>query len=144
VGQGEPWHPVPFKDSRMYHEGIATQYLEFDPEQANALLDGLGLTERNAEGIRLMKSGKPVQFAVELTELPASRRDQLELMAIQWRENLGVQMTINVWERGFLESKMASNDHNAHARDENTSWLPGRPPAAQVPVSADARWARAW
>ena len=38
---------------------------EFDPDQANALLDEIGLTERSSDGIRLLPDGEPLEIVVE-------------------------------------------------------------------------------
>jgi peptide/nickel transport system substrate-binding protein len=78
LGDGMPWHNAPYEDNPMYHERYATQHLEFEPDRANALLDGLGLTERNSEGIRLLPSGRPVQLTVETTTARPERTDQLQ------------------------------------------------------------------
>jgi len=144
LGVGYPWHPCPFETSTMYHEGYAKQYLEYDPDQANKLLDNLGLTNRNSEGIRLLPSGKPISFAVTIETGQNAIRDQLEIMTLMWKKNLGIDVSIDIKERSLSLATTANNDHDAYARDENTSWLPGRYPVAQVPLSNDSRWAVAW
>jgi peptide/nickel transport system substrate-binding protein len=144
LGDGVPWQNAPYEDSPMYHERYATQYLEFDPEKANELLDGLGLTERNSEGIRLLPSGRPVRFNVETADAPPERRDQLEIMAQNWRNNLGVDARVNVTERSLMFARINNNDHDAAAWDDNASWLPGRFPTGMLPIEFDARWAIAW
>ncbi len=144
LGVGEPWHNAPFEDSAMYHERYATQYLEFDPEKANALLDGLGLTERNAEGIRLLPSGRPISFNIEATVARPELNDQLEIMAIQWRENIGVDAQLNASERALMMARVNNNDHDATAWEDHSSWLPGRLPTGMVPLEFDSRWAIAW
>lgn len=143
-GVGYPWHPCPFETSSMYYEPYAKQYLEFNAEEANKLLDNLGLTERDGAGIRLLPSGKPVSFAVTIEAGQNAIRDQLEIMTQMWKQNLGIDVSIDIKERSLSLATTANNDHDAYARDENTSWLPGRYPVAQVPLSNDSRWAVAW
>src|ERR1700684_2815142 len=47
-----PWHPYfPGKE-------WAAKYPAYDPDQANKMLDALGLTKRDPQGIRLMDNGK--------------------------------------------------------------------------------------
>jgi peptide/nickel transport system substrate-binding protein len=144
LGDGEPWHAAPFEDSPMYHEGFAKQYLEFDPEGANSLLDGLGLTARDGNDIRTTESGKPVRFATQAATAPAELRDQLEVMAQQWANNIGVRMDINVSERSVQYAMINANDHDAAAWDENSSWLTGRPPVSLIPLTSDARYGIPW
>ncbi len=141
LGEGVPWNNGPFEDSPMFHEQFATQYLEFDPETANALLDGIGLTERNADGIRLMPSGRPVSFTAEITVARNDIVDQLEIMSAMWRDNIGVEMRINATERALMYAKVDNNDHDATAWDDNASWGPGRFPSSLVPAEFNSRWA---
>ena len=141
LGEGIPWNNGPFEDSPMFHEQYATQYLEFDPEKANELLDGIGLTERNSDGIRLMPNGRPVSFTAEITVARNDIVDQLEIMSAHWRQNIGVEMRINATERALMYAKVDNNDHDATAWDDNASWGPGRFPSSLVPAEFNSRWA---
>ena len=143
-GDGAPWHNAPFEDSPMYHERYATQYLQFDKERANALLDGLGLTERNSDGIRLMPSGRPVHFIVESTNRPPERIDQLEMMIQQWRRNLGLDIRANITVSSLMLSRTNNNDHDAAIWVDFASWMPGRFPTSLVPLEFDSRWGIDW
>ena len=144
LGDGVPWHNAPFEDSPMYHERYATQYLQFDPETANALLDKIGLTERNSDGTRLLPSGRPVYFVVEAIDRPPERIDQLELMIQHWRDNLGIDARANITEASLMLSRVNNNDHDAAIWSDFASWLPGRFPTSLVPIEFDARWGIAW
>ena len=53
-GVTEPRQPVPLPETPFYSEEAETAFLNYDPERASELLDELGLTERNSEGIRLL------------------------------------------------------------------------------------------
>ncbi|AWV97121.1 ABC transporter substrate-binding protein [Arcticibacterium luteifluviistationis] len=143
-GDGTPWNNAPFEDSPMYHERYATQYLEFDAEKANKLLDELGLTERNSDGIRLMPSGRPVHFIVESTNRPPERIDQLEMMIQQWRRNLGLDIRANITVSSLMLSRTNNNDHDAAIWIDFASWMPGRYPTSMVPLEFDSRWGIAW
>jgi peptide/nickel transport system substrate-binding protein len=60
IKAGSPWYPG---------DEVAHKYTEFNPDEANKLLDSLGYTKRDAEGYRLLPSGKRVGF--ELSAVPA-------------------------------------------------------------------------
>ena len=62
-GVPAPWHP--------YFPGDewAKKYTQYKPDEANKLLDGIGLTKKDAQGIRLLPNGKPV--TIELSVVPA-------------------------------------------------------------------------
>lgn len=143
-GVGYPWQPAPFANSPMYYEPYATQYLQFDPDEANRLLDGIGLDKRNSDGIRLFPDGKPVSFSITIEDGKPEARDQLEVMTLMWKRNLGLDIGVDIKEKSLSVATTANGDHDAYAGLENCSWMPGRLPTAQVPLSRDCRWAPAW
>jgi len=143
LGVGEPWQNAPFEDSPMYHERYATQYLDHDAEEANRLLDSIGLDPRNADGIRLLPSGRPLTIRVEISTSRPQVRDILEIMVPQWRE-IGVDLAVTVVDSTLLTSHVNNNDHDAIAWNSQTSWLPGQPPSGIVPLENDSRWGIGW
>ena len=143
LGAGQPWQAAPFEDSPMYHERYATQYLDYDVEAANALLDGLGLTERNGDGVRLLASGKPLTFKVEIAPVPPEISEMLEIMALQWAK-IGVDMDVAVVERSLMFAHVENNEHDAVMWVDHASWLPGRIPTSLAPLEYDSRWGIAW
>ena len=87
-----PWHP--------YYPGdeYAKKYTEFNQAKANELLDGIGLTQRDGEGFRLNKDGKP--FSIEISVVPAFANwpDVAQLIAADWQK-VGVRTIVLVRER---------------------------------------------
>ena len=59
-----PWQVAPLPESPHYHERLATQYLDYDQERANRLLDGLGYERRDQAGWRIGPDGAPIAFTV--------------------------------------------------------------------------------
>ena len=57
-GMPAPWHP--------YYPGDewAKKYTEYKPDEADKLLDGIGLAKKDAQGIRLLPSGRPVSIEI--------------------------------------------------------------------------------
>ena len=51
-GQGVPRQISPNEDSPLYNEQLTNQYLEYNPDLANQILDGI-LPDKDAEGFRL-------------------------------------------------------------------------------------------
>ncbi|MEO1988278.1 MAG: ABC transporter substrate-binding protein [Martelella sp.] len=145
LGDGEAWQQGPFEDHPYFHEKLATQYLDYDPEQANALLDGLGLDQRGPDGTRLMKDGTPVKFQIDvIPTFDPMWVDALQLMEQQWQE-IGVDVDVNPLERTFFyERSSVANDHDAAIWNAEQSWVPGQIPQHIVPVHHDSRWGIAW
>ncbi len=97
-----PWHP--------YYPGdeYAFKYVKFDQAQANKLLDSIGLDKKGADGIRLMKNGKPA--TIELSVVPAFGpwTDIAQLVAKDW-EKVGIKTLVQIRERA-LDFKMRDNN----------------------------------
>ena len=53
-GLGEAHPPTPLKTLPWFRDEWFNEYLEYHPDQSNELLDGLGLTERDDSGYRLL------------------------------------------------------------------------------------------
>ena len=71
--------------SPLYKDSWGTHAIEFNPAEANALLDGLGLTERNSNGIRLDADGNALIFSVITSpEINTSQTSVNELTKEYW------------------------------------------------------------
>jgi peptide/nickel transport system substrate-binding protein len=93
-GMPAPWHP--------YFPGDewAKKYTQYKPDEANKLLDGIGLAKKDAQGIRLLPSGKPV--SIEMSVVPAfgEWKDVAQLIAKDW-EKVGVKTVVQIRERAL-------------------------------------------
>jgi peptide/nickel transport system substrate-binding protein len=127
----------------MYHERYARQFLEYDTETANSMLDALGLDQRDADGIRLLESGRPLTIRVDISPNRPIVRDALQIMTAQWRK-IGVNLVVQVVDSTLMATRHNNNDHDAAAWNSATSWLPGQPPSGIVPLENDSRWAIGW
>lgn len=61
-----PAQHSPIEESPYYNETLATQYLEYDPDLANQLLDELGLDQRGSDGYRLAPDGSALTFQLTI------------------------------------------------------------------------------
>jgi len=114
VGQGIPYQGAPKPTSEYYNETLATQYTEYDVDQANQILDGI-YPDKNADGIRLLPNGDPVQFdmILDATRFP-DWVNVLELVQIYWKA-VGVDMNIGGISGDLLEERRKANDYDATA-----------------------------
>jgi len=111
LGIGVPGSAVvaetsPFNPGPEYRELWST----YDTDQANALLDGLGLTERDAEGYRL-RTDNGERLIIEIPSIPAFIQfTQLgELVKEDWAE-IGIFANVVEQERTLVESRRAANE----------------------------------
>ncbi len=145
LGEGEPWQQGPFETHPNFHKQIATQFLEYDVAKANALLDKIGLDKRAPDGTRLLPSGRPVKFKIDvIPTLQPEQVDMLQLIERDWAK-IGIDMDVNATERTlFYERTSNGNDHDAAVWGGQASWVPGEIPQQIVPVHHDSRWGIPW
>lgn len=111
-GQGEPWQIGPLPQHVLFNEQLGRQFTEYDPERANALLDGAGYGERNSDGVRLFPSGKPIIFNVNYPGVESPLMgDNLEIIKEQWTE-IGVGLNATSVERSIYYSRGEANEHD--------------------------------
>jgi peptide/nickel transport system substrate-binding protein len=93
-GMPAPWHP--------YYPGDewAKRYTEYKPDEANKLLDGIGLAKKDAQGIRLLPSGRPVSIEISVVPAFGEWRDVAQLVAKDW-EKVGVKTVVQLRERAL-------------------------------------------
>jgi peptide/nickel transport system substrate-binding protein len=101
VAESSPFNPGP-----EYRELWST----LDPDQANELLDSIGLTERDAEGFRL-RTDNGERLIIEIPTIPAFIQfTQLaELIKEDWAE-VGIFANVVEQERSLVEQRRASNE----------------------------------
>jgi peptide/nickel transport system substrate-binding protein len=112
-----PWHPYfPGKE-------VAAKYTEFDRDKANKMLDALGLTKRDAQGIRLMENGKPA--TVEISVVPAfgAWPDVAQLVAKDWQA-VGIKAIVQIRERALHFNMRAANQLMTEIWNEDTTAFP--------------------
>lgn len=108
-GQGElaitsipPWHPV-------YPDDV--QPLPYARDQAAALLDSVGWSDRNNDGLRENAQGRPFRFTL-LTSDDALRRSVAEVLQSQLRE-IGADVQIRVLEFQTMLAQHKNRDFDA-------------------------------
>lgn len=92
-------------DSPLYDGTYTTHWALFDPDTANHLLDGLGLTERDAEGIRLLPNGQPMDLIVETDSDDLEQSDVLLLLG-ESLADVGIRLHTRVLQRETLRNRI--------------------------------------
>lgn len=91
--------------SPLYDEERSQAYARHDPKAANALLDEIGLTKRNAAGIRLLPSGEPLEIVVETAGERPEEEKALQYVANNWAE-IGVKLIMRPLDRDILRNRV--------------------------------------
>ena len=92
--------------SPLFKEKYAEAWVRHDVDTANQLLDELGLDKRDADNVRLLPDGRPMEIIVESAGEFAAEVDALELIRYHWEE-LGIKtftrsLQRDIYRRRFL------------------------------------------
>lgn len=142
AGLGTPMQASPAKGSLIHDADFVNKWVDYDPDTADALLDELGLTERDSDGYRLRSDGETLEILIT-TPLFATDIKTVELVADNWKD-IGIKVTIEVIERSaYLERAGSNNIQMGH-------WNMGRAanfmiePAVYEGQIVDSPWAIKW
>lgn len=92
------------EESPFFDGAHAAAWAHFDLDEANRLLDQLGLTRRNSAGIRLLADGRPLEIIVETAGERGEIADTLELIAATW-EQAGIRLLVRALDRDILRNR---------------------------------------
>ena len=95
--------------SPLYDEANRKAWAGYDPAQAKRLLDEIGLTKRNGEGIRLLPDGRPLQIVIETAGTVAEEGDVLELIRDTWRE-VGIKLFAKPQQIELMHNRIFSGE----------------------------------
>ncbi len=93
LGQATPPYTIFPKDSMQNDPEIRKLY-EYNVDEANRLLDELGLTEKDGDGFRLRPDGKPIQLTILTNVGYAIHPDVMELIAQYWNK-VGIKTAVD-------------------------------------------------
>jgi peptide/nickel transport system substrate-binding protein len=113
LGQSQPYQTGPRPEHPWYHEKLSRQLTQRDVEGANKILDSIGLSKKDSDGMRLRPDGQKLFFAIDvIPTLTPDLVDALELVKRHWAE-LGVDVKVNTIERALYYTRGDNNDHDA-------------------------------
>ncbi len=94
-------------DSPLFKRENLKAWAEFDLRKANALLDEIGLTERDGDGLRLLPDGRPLEIVVETAGESTEQVDVLELIGSTWRK-IGIKLFSKPLQREVFRNRIYS------------------------------------
>ena len=122
IGEARQGVPAPFHPFYPGDE-YAFKYTQMDTTISNDLLDGIGLTERDGDGYRLLPNGDRLDIEISVVPAFASWADIGQLVVEDWAE-VGVRAHIELRERTPHFAMRASNDLQVEIWNEDTTRFP--------------------
>ena len=93
--------------SPLYRPEYAAAYADFNPDEANRLLDQAGLDKRDGQGLRLLPDGRRMDIIVETAGANTEDADILELINDDWSK-LGIRAFIHPSQRDAFRQRIMS------------------------------------
>lgn len=145
MGLGEPVQVGLIPGSKYMPEDLIGIHTEYNPLEANRLLDEMGLGKRDKDGWRLRPDGEKLVLPIEMLEANAYVVPATEMVVNYWRE-LGVYTTMKVLGFDLWFERFAANDicafvwHQCHSTDD--VWTAS--PSWWVPIVSWASFGTLW
>jgi peptide/nickel transport system substrate-binding protein len=92
-------------ESPLYKEEYRYAWAVHDPQEANRLLDEIGLTRRDSRGVRLLPDGRPMDLIIELGGQGTEESDVLELLDEAWLQ-IGIKIYPKPLQREVLRNRI--------------------------------------
>ena len=93
--------------SPFYNGAYRTAWAQFDIQQANALLDDMGLTDRTPAGYRKLPDGRTLAIIVETAGERQEVENALQIITDTWRD-IGVRLIMRPFSRDTLRNRVYS------------------------------------
>ncbi|QRM46329.1 ABC transporter substrate-binding protein [Rhizobium sp. BG4] len=106
-GLGTPSADTVLPDSPLFKQEYADAYIQHDVDQANKLLDDLGLANRDDEDIRLLPDGRRAEITVETPGESTLDTDVLELVRDHFR-TIGIALYTRTSQRDIFRNRAMS------------------------------------
>lgn len=144
-GLGKVGNNTVDESSPLFEPAFRTLNARYEPEEASRLLDEIGLTARDGNGIRLLPDGRLLEIVVEVDGESAMMVDGLELIGEFWRE-VGVKLFVKPQERTILRNRVYSGltVMTANVGLDNALPTPVMPPFELAPARQDNYAWPAW
>ncbi|MEM8782692.1 MAG: ABC transporter substrate-binding protein [Planctomycetota bacterium] len=141
VGIGEPAQVSPGPESDFPAPQLAKAFTQHDPDRANALLDELELTDRDAEGMRTFPDGTRMTFFLDFTAYNGV--GPAEFIVDDWAK-VGVRVVPRERARPlfYVQKDAADFDLNVWTGESDT--VPLLSPRYLIPIDTESFYAVNW
>jgi peptide/nickel transport system substrate-binding protein len=95
--------------SPLYKVRYRKAWADFDLKRANALLDAIGLTQRDGRGYRKLPDGRRLEIVVETAGESTEQSDLLQLIGDSWKK-AGVGLHTNPTQRSVFRQRTFAGD----------------------------------
>ena len=91
-------------------EEFVTRWATHEPDQANEMLDAIGLIEKDDEGFRLRTDGSGERLRIEIGMVAGGNEPIAEMVKDHWKD-IGIWADLKAQERSLFETEARANKH---------------------------------
>ncbi|MEZ5275067.1 MAG: ABC transporter substrate-binding protein [Opitutaceae bacterium] len=141
LGMGEPAQADPGLDSPFHNEDLYRSAIEYDPEEANRLLDEVGLTGRDADGFRTLPDGSPMVWFIPYRSntLPGP----FQFVIDDWAA-VGIRAIARQVSDGLISAQRMAANYEIYIHSAYVDFVPIWDPTPFVPFSGGGLHAPLW
>lgn len=108
-GLAKPGGNTALSYSKLYDRNRESVWTQYDPIEANRLLDSIGLDKRDDDGIRLLPDGRRAEIIVESAGESTEETDALELIGYHL-EDIGIKLHTRALQRDILRRRFLTGE----------------------------------
>ncbi len=125
-------------EGKAFYEEWVNSYIEYDPEQAKAWLDGIGVVDKDGDGWRDKPDGSRLQMIVDFQTGDKQTADIMDLIKEDW-DAVGIETILNQGDWSALSSRQSSGEMMMRAWGSAAGWGLLSAPTVWAPVE-NAEW----
>jgi len=133
-GLGKPAQYIAFSPTPSFiNEELENYATKFDPAEANALLDEVGMVDKDGDGMRELPNGDPLVLNLQVTTQAISIK-MVELVGQNWKD-VGINNTVKEVTTDEFRSAMSANqlDVTMYAKGQPLAIILGNAELFQPP-----------
>jgi peptide/nickel transport system substrate-binding protein len=99
----------PMPNSKYYKPAYGEAWADYDPDQANQLLDEMGLTDRDADGFRLRPDGERLTYNIEHAgeRVGVATHEFTEMVVTFWRD-IGIDASTKQEQESLYNERLVN------------------------------------
>lgn len=109
LGNGTPTQVTVWNKADYFVQEYADAFIEYDVARANALLDEMGLTKKDAEGFRTKLDGQPMTVIIDVVDDMPHWVPATELVKSYW-DAVGVRTIVHLADRNLIWSQLSAGE----------------------------------
>lgn len=137
-GVGTPAQIDPGEGSAFANPKLRNAYIQYTPEQANALLDSLGLTQRDSEGMRTLPDGQRMSWYIDYNIFTGEGPAQF--IIDDWAQ-LGIRTIQRERNRALFFAQKSALINDFTVWSSESDFYPLSEPRSFVPANTEANYA---